>query len=313
MRFKLTRVLYVVGWQRSGSTVLGNVLGSMPGVVHIGELQYLFGQNHPADFRCGCGARLPICPLWESVLKAAGIGWNDRAALNVARLDSARMRHVPGSTRRWRKDGRIPAYAEILARIYKAIAHVQPTQLIVDTSKTPGAAIAAALAPGVETYILHLVRDPRACAYSLSQRAKSHKVDQPDARMMRKSALTSSVRWTQVSWLADRYVRSVVPPSRYRVLRYEDLMASPESSLASLASWVGIDHTQLPFTSESNVRITPSHTVMGNPNRHDAGSVDLLNDDQWTRSLPLSERLLATLPSVPKLHRFGYSYLRGPR
>jgi hypothetical protein len=35
-------VLYVTGWCRSGSTVLGNVLAKMPGVFHDGELRFLW-------------------------------------------------------------------------------------------------------------------------------------------------------------------------------------------------------------------------------------------------------------------------------
>ena len=33
-------VLYITGWCRSGSTVLGNVLAEVPGVVHVGELPH---------------------------------------------------------------------------------------------------------------------------------------------------------------------------------------------------------------------------------------------------------------------------------
>ena len=35
-------VLYVSGWCRSGSTVLGNVLAEVPGFFHAGELRYLW-------------------------------------------------------------------------------------------------------------------------------------------------------------------------------------------------------------------------------------------------------------------------------
>ncbi len=34
----MVKVLYIAGWQRSGTTVAGNVLGSTPGAMHIGEL-----------------------------------------------------------------------------------------------------------------------------------------------------------------------------------------------------------------------------------------------------------------------------------
>ena len=36
------RVLYILGWGRSGSTVLGNILGEVDGFFCAGELHYLW-------------------------------------------------------------------------------------------------------------------------------------------------------------------------------------------------------------------------------------------------------------------------------
>ena len=66
-------VLYVTGWCRSGSTVLGNILAEVPGVFHAGELRFLW-QNGVlgtgSNRRCGCGADLLACAFWSRVLQA---------------------------------------------------------------------------------------------------------------------------------------------------------------------------------------------------------------------------------------------------
>src|SRR5215469_4434902 len=71
--FMSVAVLYVTGWCRSGSTVLGNVLAEVPGIFHAGELRFLW-QNGVlgtgSNRRCGCGAELLDCPLWSRVLEA---------------------------------------------------------------------------------------------------------------------------------------------------------------------------------------------------------------------------------------------------
>jgi len=40
-------VLYVTGWCRSGSTVLGNILAEVPGVFHAGELVTALDELEP--------------------------------------------------------------------------------------------------------------------------------------------------------------------------------------------------------------------------------------------------------------------------
>ena len=61
----MVKVLFIAGWQRSGTTVAGNVLGSAPGAAHIGELHYLWMKEHPAGFECGCGELIFECPESE--------------------------------------------------------------------------------------------------------------------------------------------------------------------------------------------------------------------------------------------------------
>jgi hypothetical protein len=65
------RVLYLTGWLRTGSTLLGNVLGELPEVAHVGELHYLWRNGvlrTGTNSLCGCGKDLLDCPVWAQVL-----------------------------------------------------------------------------------------------------------------------------------------------------------------------------------------------------------------------------------------------------
>lgn len=42
------KVLYVIGWGRSGSTILDNVLGQLDGCFSTGELHYFWERQRPA-------------------------------------------------------------------------------------------------------------------------------------------------------------------------------------------------------------------------------------------------------------------------
>ena len=49
------RVVSIVGPGRSGTTLLGEILGEVPGVFDAGELRWLWRRGLGEDRRCGCG------------------------------------------------------------------------------------------------------------------------------------------------------------------------------------------------------------------------------------------------------------------
>src|SRR3954453_12253516 len=62
------RVVLVAGSGRSGSTLLTQLLGSLPDTFAVGELRYLWERGVVEHRLCGCGASLPDCPLWQQIL-----------------------------------------------------------------------------------------------------------------------------------------------------------------------------------------------------------------------------------------------------
>src|SRR4051812_41441772 len=71
---RLPKVLFVTGSFRSGSTVLGNVLGELDGYVSVGEVLSLW-RNGLGGGRCGCGELVEDCEFWTEVRRA---GFGDR-------------------------------------------------------------------------------------------------------------------------------------------------------------------------------------------------------------------------------------------
>ena len=62
-----TRVIYIMGAGRSGSTVLDTVLGNHPDIVSVGELANLHRFGWTNGEYCACGLRGNTCGFWSAV------------------------------------------------------------------------------------------------------------------------------------------------------------------------------------------------------------------------------------------------------
>lgn len=166
----MTRVLYITGWCRSGTTLIGNLLAELDGVEHVGELRYLWTNGvlgTGTNRLCGCGDKIEDCGLWSAVLtRVAGDDPDKRreyAEQAVHRQDlSLRTRH----TRARLSTARQPEAVGDMVRLYEAIAAESGASVIVDSGKFPAEAAALCRVPGVDVRVLHVVRDPRATAES---------------------------------------------------------------------------------------------------------------------------------------------------
>ena len=65
------RTIFVIGKGRSGSTLVGDFLGSLPGVFHTGELNKMWEYSLVGDHSCACGAKLDQCPVWSEIIRVA--------------------------------------------------------------------------------------------------------------------------------------------------------------------------------------------------------------------------------------------------
>jgi hypothetical protein len=301
------KVVYIAGATRSGSTVLGNLLGELEGFVSVGELRQLWQRGLIERRGCGCGVPVDECPFWAAVL-AEGFGpagsrmvrprdvvdWQRRAV---------RLRHL----RRARRDtaGDAPparqAYASVQARLYEAIAAVTGSRVIVDSSKAPSGAASLRLAPGVDPRVVHLIRDPRAVAYSWRRRAGRR----PPGEMARYGAVRAATSWAAAN-AGVEWVRGASGGGRGLRIRYEDMVRDPGTALRAIAELAGEPTGELPLSGSGRARLRPNHTVSGNPSRFETGEIELRDDAEWMDALPWAERSVVTAMTLPWLLRYGY-------
>ncbi|MGZ8594594.1 MAG: sulfotransferase [Actinomycetota bacterium] len=299
------KVLYIAGFGRSGSTLLGNALGSVPGCCSVGELHMLW-QALRLGTGCGCGSPVRECELWSAVLdrlRAAGVA-TDPEEVRRWQLHEARVVHTPRLMRRDPAAHRpeLAAYSELLSALYRAIADVSGAAVVVDSSKTPADAALLPRVAGIDPYVVQLVRDPRAVAFSQGRRQPTLDTHR-GGEMHRRGVMASATRWVLVNGLTRRVIRRAAP--RSTLLRYEDFIGDPRAALGDLTSLIGRPEAVLPLVAEDTVELAECHTVWGNRSRFLVGPVRLRADEEWRQHPSVGRALVSALTS-PWLPRYGY-------
>jgi len=300
------KVVYVLGTQRGGTTIAGRLLGAVPDVAFVGELRRLWEIGPDGDRRCGCGATHRECPVWATVLPAVFDSGPPRDEVRRwQRLVSSRYSSVVQLCGVRRRSGDFDAarrsYGKLLASTYLALAEATGARVIVDSSKLPTEGRLVGDLDGIETSLVHLVRDPRAVAYSLVRRSEGSPV-----------AFGAHPRQTlsgSIGWLARHGSSSAAcrpgGAARSLVARYESMATDPNAFVRAVTSLIDGPEPVADIVIDGVFRAGPDHTPTGG-GRFAPAEVELRRDDRWKSSLAPADRLLATAVTFPLAGRYGY-------
>lgn len=300
-------VLYIAGTGRSGSTLLASVLGSVDGVFSAGELRFTWERGLADDATCGCHRPVAECDVWARTFEAGFGGFHGVDADAVCRelAGQTRIRNLPTILRRrGAPDGVPPELKMALPALYGSILETSGSRLIVDSSKLPTYAMLLSDLEAIDVRIVHLVRDPRAAAWSWMRRGATGAVEGLDEEMDRFSASKSASLWSLWNGLMSQMWRS--DPVRYLPIRYEDFAAEPERIAHEILEFAGINDAGVPFSRPGTVNLPPNHAIAGNPNRMRHGETSIRTDNEWARAMPKKDRIAVTTLTAPLLPRFGY-------
>lgn len=318
------RVLYIAGSGRSGTTIIDNILGQLPGVFSAGELRFLWTRGMVENRLCGCGEKFADCPTWSEVMGRALASWPELEPATYAADQHARVRaaRLPRTLLRSRRRAAAGAHetanvtdehVAVLGDLYRSIAHITGAEVLVDSSKLPPYGHLLASVPGVDVRVLHIVRDPRATAFSWLRRKALP--DFGDARIMQRQhpakAATLWLLWNGVTELLwARPGRNGHSEETYLRMRYEDFVTAPEEATARIARFLGVPDDRLPFPKPRTALLSTTHTVAGNPSRHQRGEVALRPDAEWRTAMRARDARLVTALTWPLLLRYRYPLRR---
>ncbi len=303
------KTILFAGSGRSGSTLLAEVLGQIPGAFNGGELTRLFMFLNLADMPCECGEEISRCPVWSEVwgrLKFKyGVGLLKEFGPDGA-FPVARVRQVPllmAMPQDVLLRGIRGRYVEVIRELYRAIAEVTGCRILIDSGKwVPRSLLVARAIPNV--HVLHLLRDGRAVAFSWLRKGKMAKrADGTETPYGIYSPWKSSLEWLSHNMMAAAF-RAYAPLT---FVRYEDFVTDPRASLARVAGEAGVDSPwERIGGDDGSIRIERGHSVGGNPAVKGVERLKLKLDDEWRRADWPRARFISTAICLPLLLAAGY-------
>jgi hypothetical protein len=298
-------IVYICSHGRSGSTLVGSVLGLAEGYCYVGEVRDVWTDGLADNHACGCGKPFRECPFWTDVFQRAFGGFDTPEVKEATRLFTEMYRPAPSielfrlvlSPGARGKD--IAKYTGILEKLYRAIAEVSGCRTIVDSSKALRYGALVARTPGLRTRWVNVIRDPRGIVHSRTRRAKfrdgSNKPAEEGAGGYR--IIRIIVKWVMRNGLSRRIMREA---GGVRVI-YEDFVRDQRPLLSAIA---GADQAEKVATMlATGIPDTIiQHQVAGNWVR----GLKISPKESWRNELPESVARRIALLSAPwrKSYRF---------
>jgi hypothetical protein len=244
-----TRVVYILGLSRSGSTFLQFLLASHPRVVGVGEISHTINRyvsriRPDREHVCSCGQEATACPAWGPILP-------ELPALEPTTAHRHILRHF---------------------------AATYPGQILLDSSKTrEGLGYYRERGAGgrqlaVDLRVLCMVRDFRGWTLSVDKARRRRGL--PERKHLR----------TCYQWLYAN-ARNLVLLERARIdylfLSYENLVFDMARELVRIGAFLGVDLA----AADLDMSRAEHHDLFGNPMKRDPGrSTRVAYDDTWKSS-----------------------------
>lgn len=291
-------IAYIASHSRSGSTLVGSVLGLAEGHVYVGEVREVWRDGLIDNQSCGCGEKFRDCPFWIQVFLRAFGGFDteevQRAGAQLNRIN-ALPDTLPLLWLAWRfprRHGARETYTTPLKKLYTAIHDVSGCNVIIDTSKKMRYAALLAATPGVDLKLTNLIRDPRGIIYSRLQRARHRDGSaKPLASGYEQTRIVRIMAaWACRNWLCARALRR---SGGFRLL-YEDFVKDQKWYLQGmLGEEASRSVTQM--LAEGTGQDFVQHQIGGNWVR----GLKISTVERWRTELPWFPRILAGLLSAP--------------
>ncbi|WP_431124021.1 sulfotransferase [Flagellimonas flava] len=258
-------IIYILSNQRSGSTLIENILSKSSQMVSIGE-SYLLGghiqKTGPGgawDWNCSCGSSMETCEFWNKVYQKLGV--TDPKQIKNTQIDAPKGKEAAHQIE-MNEEAR-----SLMNKVYKAVFEITNCDVLVDSSKEAFYGTSLYQKSPFNFKFIYLKRDLRAVSISRDKWRK--KYNKKDMSLLKLLASNYLHRLTCRSML-----RNVKKEDVFH-LKYEEFFKNPQQTLDEMSEFFGFDRYEVPEYMELN----DDHTIAGTPNRFKKTKIQY--DDRW--------------------------------
>lgn len=299
-----TKVVYIAGAGRSGSTFLSQLLSQNDDCFNLGQIRHL-PLALKRNVTCACHQPIQECAYWGPVaaemtgrhgedvferLKTGApafktsatqnSGWEDTAVRDLIRQENAE-------------------YLTLLGDLYATAARQAGGAALIDSSKAPEVLLSLSLIPEISLYTLNLLRDPRAVNASWAKRVQKKETLQQRAR-----------NWNnRVRRMTAFHQGSDAP---FLQLHYEDLASTPRQTIEDIQTWAGLQVGTAFFTSDTEADISWERNHLFPPANEEvlekrATHIQIKPSESWKSEENAPYRKMAERINFPLAKKMGYT------
>ena len=281
------KVIYIMSDNRSGSTLLDQLLGANPSIMSLGEVHHLtayaqqdrslYDPVHPLV--CSCGDAVPNCTFWSRVEDRLG---RPLSSLRLKFRFFDRRRHAYAAKRFAKRSVRkvlsqhpklvstIPFRALLsskrLARdsfdLFDAAFDVSNVRYLVDSSKSPNRMRTLYDSNPERLVVIMLARDYKGTVHSKMKRGMSIE-----------EAIES---WTRLIVVMRKIVDDI-PAAQVTRVKYEDLCTDPAAEMKRICGLLDVE-----FSEEMLSRPSEGiHHLGGSPSKFDPNRTGIAINDSY--------------------------------
>jgi hypothetical protein len=228
-------------------------------MVSLGEVKSLL-EHWESGLPCSCGKDFQQCEFWSGFPASS---FMDKAA-RIKRIEN--LYSVPSLLLGLIADRDIEVYRDYHNKLFRHLASCSDAEIIVDSSKSARRATGRFLAldrlTSQDVYVLHLVRNGLSVMASRVVTGSNPALQGYDYNS-RFIAIRTVISWVTAN-ICAYMLGQFMDSGRYILVRYEDFLTDPQTTLCSIGQFIGFDAEPLINAIDSEGYFQVGHLVGGN-------------------------------------------------
>lgn len=282
-------VVYIIGDNRSGSTLLDYLIASHPDAVSIGEVHHLHGHYYKKgtgkslDWKCSCGEYVQECKFWSRILVKINFNESFRTKISIPKLKFVKKIKQFFFLKKTLENPNMAEKGKIMAtnrwRIYEAVKEQTRKKIIIDSSKSAVEAYYLNKYKKGSIYFLYINRDIHEVALSKKNRMMELNKIYGLKEISIYKIILASYRIRRNINLILNLIKNNSDENNTKEINYLNLTKDPKNEIFHICQFLNIPYFKVP--TETNIYNSSLHVLSGSPSRYKRKPI--APDNRWKK------------------------------